>query len=334
MDSLSQIVLGASVAAACTPARHRRAALLVGAALGTLPDLDVLPLSLFDLDPVQQMTLHRGASHSLLVLPVVGLVIWAALRRWAPVREAPQAWLWAILLALITHPLLDAFTVYGTQLLWPFMPHPAMWSSMFIIDPLYTLPLLLGCVLGWRWRERVAGTRAVLAGLALSTAYLGLSMGAKMMVEREVDAALAGTGHEQAPRFSVPMPFQIALWRVVVMTPDGYLEGERSLIADRGPMRLRSYRSDVAALAEAAELPAVRQLAWFNRGFMKAERVDGRLVLSDLRMGVEGAYFFRFAVAEEGEGGWQEIRPEQLRTPRDVRARLPGLWERIWSESP
>ena len=334
MDSLSQLLLGAGIAAACTPARHRRAALLAGAALGTLPDLDVLPLSLFNLDPVQQMTLHRGASHSLLVLPFVGLAIWAALRRWQPVREAPRAWLWAILLVLITHPLLDAVTVYGTQLLWPFTPHPAMWSSMFIIDPLYTLPLLVGCVLGWRWRERIAGTRAVLAGLALSTAYLGLAFAAKTMVERHVDAALVGTGFEQAPRFSVPMPFQIALWRVVVMTPDGYLEGERSLIADRGPMRLRHYRSDVDALAEVADLPAARQLAWFNRGFMKAERIDGQLVLSDLRMGVEGAYFFRFAVAQQGEGGWQEIRPGRVPTPRDVRGRLPGLWARIWSEAP
>ncbi|MGI9205351.1 MAG: metal-dependent hydrolase, partial [Woeseiaceae bacterium] len=42
MDSLSQAVLGASVAGVCAPAGHRRKALLAGAMLGTLPDLDVL----------------------------------------------------------------------------------------------------------------------------------------------------------------------------------------------------------------------------------------------------------------------------------------------------
>src|SRR5690606_34152133 len=129
MDSLSQLLLGAACTAACVPARHRRAGLLAGAALGTLPDLDVLPLSLLDLDPVQQMTLHRGASHSLLVLPLLALALWWLLRRWPPVREAPRAWLLGMALALVTHPLLDAFTVYGTQLAWPFEPPPAMWAS-------------------------------------------------------------------------------------------------------------------------------------------------------------------------------------------------------------
>ena len=47
MDSLSQIVLGGAIAAAIVPARHRRAALLAGAALATLPDLDSLPIRLF-----------------------------------------------------------------------------------------------------------------------------------------------------------------------------------------------------------------------------------------------------------------------------------------------
>ena len=44
MDSLTQIVLGAAVAASIAPPRHRRAALLAGAALGATVDL--LPLTL------------------------------------------------------------------------------------------------------------------------------------------------------------------------------------------------------------------------------------------------------------------------------------------------
>src|SRR5688500_9519513 len=120
MDSLTQIVLGASVAAAVVPAAHRRRALAVGAVLATLPDLDVLPLALVS-DPVAVMTWHRSFSHSLLVLIPLGWLLWRFLRtRWTPVREAPRAWFWAMQLALVTHPLLDAFTVYGTQLLWPF----------------------------------------------------------------------------------------------------------------------------------------------------------------------------------------------------------------------
>ena len=76
MDSLSQIVLGAAVAGAIAPARHRRAALLAGAVLGTLPDLDSLPIALFTDDPVALMTWHRSASHSLFVLPLLAGGIW------------------------------------------------------------------------------------------------------------------------------------------------------------------------------------------------------------------------------------------------------------------
>ncbi|KLA96115.1 metal-dependent hydrolase, partial [Xanthomonas hortorum] len=82
MDSLTQIVLGGAVAAAIAPAGQRRAALLAGAALGTLPDLDALALLPFTSDPVTQMTVHRSASHSLLVLPFVGWVIWWLYRRY------------------------------------------------------------------------------------------------------------------------------------------------------------------------------------------------------------------------------------------------------------
>ncbi|MBB5208796.1 metal-dependent hydrolase [Chiayiivirga flava] len=332
MDSLTQIVLGASVAAVVVRAAHRRRALAVGAALATLPDLDVLPLALID-DPVAVMTWHRSFSHSLLVLIPFGWLLWRLLRtRWTPVRRAPRAWLWAIQLALVTHPLLDAFTVYGTQLLWPLMPPPTMWSSVFIIDPAYTLWLLLGVVAAAFLGARRAAQRFVVAGLVLSTAYLGWSLIAKWQIERVADASLAALGLQDAPRFSVPSPLNTLLWRVVAMTPDGFVEGEYSLVADNGrPMRFRRYLSDTAALAAASKVPTVERLRWFNHGFMKATVDDDRLVLSDLRMGEEPDYSFTFVVAERRDGAWQAIPPEQRVWTVRAGDRLPLLWQRIWN---
>lgn len=331
MDSLTQMVLGAAVAAAVAPARHRRAALLAGAALGTLPDLDGLAIALLTDDPVRHMVWHRGASHSLLLLPWVAWLVWAWLRtRGGRVAESPRRWFWAIALALCTHPLLDAFTVYGTQLLWPLPLPPVMWSSVFIIDPLYTVWLLLACVVAFFLRERVAAQRTLVAGLALSTAYLGWSLLAKAAVEREAERALAALGLADAPRFSVPMPFNTLLWRVVAMTPEGYVEGFRSLAADRGPMAFRAHASDRQALAEAGDLAVVRRLSWFNRGFMRA-RVDGsRLELADLRMGSEPDYVFRFMVAQRGGDGWQAVPPQALDVDREVEPLLGEVWRRIW----
>ena len=313
MDSLSQIVLGGAVAAAIAPAAHRRAALLAGAALGTLPDLDSLPIALFSDNPVTLMTVHRSFSHSLFVLPLVGWLVWWLFKRFGNGRVAasPVRWFWAIQLALVTHPLLDAFTVYGTQLWWPLMPPPTMWSSMFIIDPLYTVWLLVACIVAWFLRERAAAQRALAVGLVLSSAYLGWSLLAKTMVDREAERTLASMGLGGAPYFSVPMPFNTLLWRVVAMTPSGYVEAERSVLADDGPLQFRGYPSNVQALAEAHAVPVVQRLSWFNRGFMRARVQQDRLVLSDLRMGLEPDYSFSFEVAERRDGSWQPVAPVQ-----------------------
>jgi inner membrane protein len=78
---------------------------------------------------------------------------------------------------------------------------------------------------------------------------------------------------------------------------------------------------------------SVRRLNWFTHGFLKTEQRDGCLVLSDLRMGAEPDYVFRYAVAEsDGKGGWREIAAEQLDWPSQDRLRLAGVWRRIWNE--
>lgn len=330
MDSLTHLFYGGAIAAAIAPARHRRGALLAGATLNTLPDLDVIPLAMFG-DAVAQMTSHRGATHSLIVLPFAAWAIWAFFRgRGGRVAAEPRRWFWAIQACLLAHPLIDAFTVYGTQLLWPLPVAPTMWSSLFMIDPLFTLPWLAGCLVAWIARERAVAQRALTVALALGLAYVGWSLVAKHLVDRQAERALAALGHPDAPRFSVPQPFNTLLWRVVAMTPDGYLEGERSLVADHGPMAFRAYRSDHAALDAVRGFPAVARLLWFNHHFAKAETRDGRLLLSDLRMGSEPDYAFRFAVAERAGADWRAIPPQQAPFQWRSRRDLASLWRRIW----
>ncbi|GAB3099434.1 metal-dependent hydrolase [Lysobacter terrae] len=334
MDSLTHLFVGGAIAAALAPASQRRAALLAGAALNTIPDLDVLPLLLSD-DPVSRMVWHRGVTHSLLLLPFVGWMLWAWFRgRGGRVAQAPGRWFWIFQFGLLSHPLLDAFTVYGTQLLWPLPVAPAMWSSLFIIDPVFSLCLIVPCVVAWFARERLVAQRTLVAGLFLAVAYLGLSQVAKRQVERDAEQALAARGLGDTPHFSTPMPFNVLLWRVVALTPNGFVEGERSLVADRGLMEFHEYRSDTAALKSVKNYRAVERLLWFNHGFMKAQQRHGLLVLSDLRMGSEPDYSFRFAVAQRDGAGWREIPPQQLAWPWEARRRLDAMWRRIWQAPP
>ena len=331
MDSITHLFVGGAIAAALAPASQRRAALLAGAALNSLPDIDVLPLMLSD-DPVIRMVWHRGMTHSLLLLPFVAWALWAWFRgRGGRVSSAPRRWFWIFQCALLSHPLLDAFTVYGTQLFWPLPVPPAMWSSLFIIDPIFSLCLIVPCVIAWFARARPLAQRSLVAGLVLSVAYLGLSQVAKWQVERVAERSLAMRGLQDAPRFSVPMPFNILLWRVVAMTPGGFVEGERSLVADHGAMVFREYASDTRALRDVRDYAAVRRLTWFNHGFVKVKNHHGVLVLSDLRMGAEPDYTFRFAVAQRDGAAWREIQPRQLRWPWEATRRLDAMWRRIWN---
>ncbi len=328
MDSLTQIALGACVAAACVPPTQRRKGLLVGAILGTLPDLDVF----VDYGgAVENFSMHRGFSHSLFVLVPLAVAIWLLLRWWwAPVRDAPRRWLAAVLLVLVTHPLLDAHTAYGTQLWWPLEPPPTSWATLFIIDPLYTLPLLLAAIVviarpSWRWTGRVLA-----AGLALSTAYIAWSWAARDLVIRNVRETLAAQDLEDAPVFLTPTPFNTLLWRVVVLDGDGYLEGLDSIVADDGPIVFTRHRSDVEAIEQASDVPAVRRLTWFANGFVSAAMVGDELVLADLRMGQEPDYVFRHAVATRGNPHWREI--ESRRLPANMNLdRVRGVWGRIWN---
>ena len=326
MDSITQAALGACVTAACVPREQRRKALLVGALLGTVPDLDVF----IDYgDVVRNFTYHRGFSHSLFVLPGVAFFLWLLLKQWwEPVRAAQWPWLAGISLALITHPLLDAHTAYGTQLLWPLAVTPTSWSTLFIIDPLYTLPLLVGMIAIGIWPQRPAAHTAVLAALALSVAYIGWTWTGKSIVEHQAREALAEAGLEYRAMFSVPTPLNSFLWRVVVLTDEGYAEGFDSLLVDEGGMRFTTHASDTTALAEAGDIWAVQRLRWFADDFVAADVIEGRLVITDLRMGQESRYVFRHVVAEWGNPQWKPISPERMPMSFD-RSDLASVFERI-----
>jgi inner membrane protein len=333
LDSLTHIVLGGSIAAAVTaPGPHRRAALVAGAIFGSLPDIDVPILGAIASDPVTRMTWHRGPAHSLIVLIPLGLLLcWCLRRWWEPMREAPARWSAALMLALLSHPLLDALTVYGTQLWWPLPYSPTMWATLFIADPLVTLPVLVGATAAWFLRDGRSAQRWAAIGLCATLAYVGWSIVAKQLVEHAVDASLAGTSFVNVPRLVEPTAFNTLLWRIVVLTPDGYLEGERSLVADRGPIHFRSMTCCRPRLDDVAGFPDVARLRWFASGFVKAQAHGDTLVVSDLRMGSEPDYFFNFAVARRAGEEWKPIPTHSWALEKGPGATLQDRWHYLLS---
>ena len=326
MDSLSQIALGAAVGVATM---GRRTALwksaLWGAVAGTLPDLDVL---IDHGDPIRDMVLHRAETHAPFWLTLFSLPLAAGVARlhgeWAQWRR----WWLALWLALVTHPLLDAMTVYGTQLALPFSNHPFGVGSVFIIDPLYTLPLLLGT--GWALASRGSGRglAANVAGLALSTAYLAWGAAAQQQVERIARSALAVQGIAAERLLVTPTPFNTLLWRVVAIAGDSYHEGFYSLLDASPQIVFDRFSRGSALMAEVQAIDGVQRLRDFSKGFYALRQDGSRVVISDLRMGQEPNYTFAFAVAERHSGAVPLPVPVQVGRRPDIARALDWLWRR------
>ncbi|AJE20840.1 metal-dependent hydrolase [Azotobacter chroococcum] len=330
MDSLTQAVLGASVQGALLGRWQGRKALLYGALLGTLPDLDVL----IDYgDAVANMTHHRGFSHSLFVLSGLSLLLAWLLRRFRPHPGYGSGRLFlALWLVLATHVLLDSLTSYGTQLLWPLATPPVVWSSVFIIDPLYTLPLLGAVLVGALYRLHGRGLRWQYWALGLSSLYLGLTLAGKQMAESRVKAELERQGIRAEALFSAPTPFNSLLWRVMVRDGEDYHE---ALVGwfDRKPpelVRLPGGRSLAAGLGDS---PQLARLRWFTQDWLRYDEIDGQLVVTDLRLGMTGLHPFRFVMAEARDSRWQALPvAERLPMNRGSLEHLQLLWWRIWRQ--
>ncbi len=327
MDSLSQLALGSAIGVAVMGRRTAvwKAALWGGVA-GTLPDLDAL----IDFgDAVANMTYHRAQSHGLFYLTLFSpLLAWLVSRIHGEAALFKRWWL-ALWLALFTHPLLDWFTIYGTQLWQPFSEEPLGLGSMFIIDPLYTLPLLIGVIVALSLKS-ATGLRWNMIGLGLSCAYLVWSAIAQQHVLSVAREALRQQNIVVDGMFATPSPLNTVLWRVVGMQKDGYVEGFYSMLDPDKTVRFDTFPHDSALYETTKALWAVDRMAWFTDGFFRIKERDGKVTLADLRMGQEPNYVFEFAVAERRGERFSEIRPTIAVGQRsDPRAALAWTWQRL-----
>ncbi|MEG1022440.1 MAG: metal-dependent hydrolase, partial [Myroides sp.] len=139
MDSFTQIVLGVSVAhVALNNSVSTKKIFLLGAIVATLPDFDIYFAKLFN-DPLTEIEIHRGFSHSILFFLLLSILITFFVKRWFKEVSIKQLYT-TIFLVLLTHSLLDVFTTWGTQLFWPIQDKIAL-KSIFVVDLFYTIPL-------------------------------------------------------------------------------------------------------------------------------------------------------------------------------------------------
>lgn len=310
MDSVTQAALGAAVAVAVTGQRTGiKKAALWGSVVGTLPDLDVF---IHYGDDLNNMLQHRGETHAIFYQTLVAPVIAWLICRWHHHMSQFKHWWLAVWLVLVTHSLLDTFTTYGTQLLLPFSNYPFALESIFVIDPLYTLPLLIGVV--YACRNPATGLKANKIGLWLSSGYLLWSLVAQQWVTALVTQQLAQSTASPDRLLVQPTALNTLVWRVVMVDAQGYQEGFYALSDGSNDITFRQHMFPQQA-EQLRHLPDAERLTRFSHGFTGYFERGALLTMADLRMGMQGNYAFEFTLACYQEGAIEKVPLEQTRKP-------------------
>jgi inner membrane protein len=329
MDPLTHGLLGAACGQALGGRALGRRALFWGAALGMAPDVDILASAT---GPFAEWRWHRGVTHALWVAPVVGPLVGYGLARLK--GGALRAWIGLAVLALLSHPLLDLCTSYGTQLLAPFSSRRFALDAVAIIDPVYSLVLAAGIAVGWR--AGVTSTVARRAGwavLALSSLYLGSGLALNLRLEGEARRQLEAGGFVPARVAAYPTLLQLPYRRVVAHRGDEVRVGFANALRRR-PIAWEAFTQPSGPeVAAARATPAARLFVWFAMGEAspRVERADGTTVeFDDLRYGFPGAprdglWGFRVRLSADGRalGPGERFRREP---PAPVSRLLLTIW--------
>ena len=329
MDSLTQIILGAAVGEKVLGRKVGNKAMLYGAIAGTIPDLDTFAGKFTD--TVTAIEIHRGLSHSILFAVIAAPIFGWLISRWEK-KARWQDWAKLMFWGLFTHPLLDAFTTWGTQLFWPHQKELAF-KSIFVIDPLYTIPVVIFLILAMRQpRESSLRRKYNNLGLIISSCYLLLSLGLKGYTYQKFVSSLEKQGIFYKRIDTKPSPFNTILWTANVETEQDYLIGSYSLFDSREIIDFKPFPKHHEYLGQLKNDPTVQRLIDISKGWYIITSEEGELYFNDLRFGQinpyeeDSPFTFKYRL-EPAEG---EVRVTEVeKRPEDAGKMLSDLWERI-----
>ena len=323
MDPLTHGLLGATIGQALFARRLGGGALLAGAVAAMAPDIDVVMTAT---GPLGDWVYHRGVTHSLWVAPLLGPALGFAAARGQ--TGSRRAWTLLFGLALLSHPLLDWCTSYGTQLLAPLSARRFALDAVAIIDPAYSLVLLVALLVG---ASRGLASRAALisaaAALVLGIAYLGHGLRLNREAEARAREQLQAEGVRGAEVRAYPTLLQLYLRRLVAREGDEVRVGWLSLWSPQ-PIAWQRFADTRDPRVDAARQTGEgRILEWFAMGqtvaSLHASATGSVVEIDDLRYGFpsrprEGLWGIRvrFDAAGRIEG-----RPERIDRPLPASAR-------------
>ncbi|HZH86000.1 MAG TPA: metal-dependent hydrolase [Brumimicrobium sp.] len=329
MDSLTQIVLGAAVGEAVLGRKVGNRAMFYGAIAGTIPDLDVI--SSFFVDTVTALEIHRGFTHSI-VFSVIFAPIFGFLISKMDSYKSVKGWSLLFFWAFFTHPILDAHTTWGTQLFWPFDIRLAF-KTIFVIDPLYTLPFLIFLILAM-FQKKDTPKRQFYnrTGLIVSSSYLALTFLLKGVSFYQFKDALEYQNITYQEIETKPAPLNTILWVANVKREDDFLIGNYSFF-DKSDIQFSHYPKNHHLIEHLIENEKMQRMIHISKGWFTIIEKEGELFYNDLRFGLlstqEDAtnFVFQYRIIENKDGTINFV--ETKKDISDGKKLMGELWERV-----
>jgi len=249
VDPLTHALSGAALARAFPKQPLSTKQLFLIILLAMAPDSDIV-LRLIS-DPVY-LQHHRGLTHSLLMLPLWGWLIFSLSSR--QVKQNPVMPK-LIALALLLHIFLDVVTTYGTMLFAPVSDKRFSVDLLFIIDPIFSLCLLIPVLLGFIWKRQAR--RLSTLSFVVALAYLLLAYS-----NQQQAIELTRKAHPDAIAFhALPLAFSPFNWQLIAEYPDHYARAAVNLKPDFPGLRPLFDKAFVTTLLS-TQMSVPDQIQW------------------------------------------------------------------------
>ena len=281
MDPITQGTVGAAFAQSTANKNNILRIGVIGFLAGLAPDLDVLIRS--SNDPILFLEYHRQFSHSLFFIPfgslIVALLIFPLVKKSMSLKTVYIA----SFLGYATHGLLDACTSYGTQLFWPFSNERVTWNNISIVDPLFTIPILILVGTAIKTRKRLFSFFAI----GWATFYLSLGF---VQYERALSTAieLAHSRGHNAERLTLKPSFgNLILWKSIYQHEEKfYVDAIRTVRSSTWcsgeNIRMFDYQYHLPSLdKDSQQRKDIERFRWFSQDYLGFDKEEN--LVTDVR---------------------------------------------------
>ena len=301
MDTVTHTLLGAAIGEAILGKRIGRKAMFYGALMSNLPDIDVLGILL--LSDSQQLLFHRGITHSFFFVILISALLGWLSKRWHNDRNINWIdWTWLFSITLLSHLLLDSSTCYGVGLFEPFSNKRISFNTIFVADPFYTLPLLIGLLLPLVTKADFSKKqRWNTIGLTISSCYLVFTF----LTHEYVQRIMKKSFNEQqlvSDNFTVtPTPLNTFLWMGYSHDAKGALIGYYSIFDKIKKIDYHRLERNDSLLIPFEKEESVKNLKQLSKENYIITKEDSIVYFNDIRFGqvsgwnnADGPFAFKF----------------------------------------